>query len=426
MCVVGLDGVPHGLLTRLAATGVMPKTARIIDGDSLHKMRASLPPISSVSWSCFMTGANPAEHGIFGFTDVVGDTYHLRFPTFTDLDAPTIWDRLGEQGRRAVVVNQPATYPARQISGALVSGFVALQLRKSVWPKEYVPTLERMGYRIDVDTRTARDNPNGLLDDLDATLRTRREAGLYFWDKEDWDYFQLVVTGTDRLHHFLWNAVVDEGDPLHDRAMTYYTAVDRLIGELWDRFHEGRSADSEGEGFMLLSDHGFTALKRDVRLNAWLHDSGYLTYAKDDPTSVGDIDPEKTRAFALDPGRIHINAKGRFAGGCVEPEEVPTLREELLAASRGLAFEGESVITHAFTCEEAFRGPKINLAADLVLISRDGFDLKGTTKGKETFAESHFQGMHTWDDAFVWTRLPVSENPEISEHASQIIGWLLG
>ncbi len=112
---MGLDGVPVGLLQRLAESSVMPRVAEIIRSGGLRKMRAALPPVSSVSWSSFMTGANPGEHGIFGFTDVVPDSYRLRFPMFSELAVPTFWDRLGETGRRCCVINQPATYPARPI-----------------------------------------------------------------------------------------------------------------------------------------------------------------------------------------------------------------------------------------------------------------------------------------------------------------------
>ncbi len=421
--MVGLDGVPFHLLMRLAENSVMPRTAAILASGGLRQMRAALPPVSSVSWSSFMTGANPGEHGIFGFTDLAPGSYQLRFPMFDALAVPTFWDRLGEAGKRCAIINQPATYPARAVPGALVSGFVALQLARSVWPKEHLPALERMGYRIDVDTRLARENPDGLLHDLEATLETRKQAAQYFWQREDWDYFQVVVTGTDRLHHFLWNAVERADDPRHDRAMGYYRAVDAFVGEMWDRTHEAKSADREGEGFLLLSDHGFAGVRKDVRLNAWLRENGYLAYTSDDPKSVADIAPE-TRAFALDPGRIYVNATNRFGGGCVAPEDVPALRDELAARLSEMSFEGEPVITRIFTKDEIYRGPKADLGPDLVLLSRPGLDLKGTTKGHDVFADTHFQGMHTWEDAFVWSLLPIPDDPEISQIAPVIVDWL--
>jgi predicted AlkP superfamily phosphohydrolase/phosphomutase len=421
--VIGLDGVPFGLLQTLAAQGVMPYTAELLKAGGLHQMRASLPPISSVSWTCFMTGANPAEHGIFGFTEVNPQNYQLRFPTFADVAVPTFWDKLGEKKRRCVVINQPSTYPARPLPGAMVSGFVALGLEKSVWPREHLPALQQMGYRIDVDSVKAKDNLDGLLDDLEATLMTRRKAAAYFLSKESWDYFQIVVTGTDRLHHFLWRAVAKADDPRHERAMGYYRKVDDFIRGVAQQANQGKPTGQEAEDLFLLSDHGFCELKKEVRLNAWLQETGYLDYLVEAPTTVAEIGPN-TKAFVLDPGRIYLNIKGKFGRGTVAPEEAPALRAEIAEKLRGLQYEGEPVIARIFTREEAFHGPKIDQAPDLVLVSRDGFDLKGTTKGKEIFADTHFQGMHTWPDAFVWSRQPVPENPEISDLAKVICDWL--
>jgi predicted AlkP superfamily phosphohydrolase/phosphomutase len=388
-------------------------------------MRAALPPVSSVSWSSFMTGANPGEHGIFGFTDVDPDSYRLRFPIFSDLATPTFWDRLGDSGLRCAVINQPATYPARALPGALVSGFVALELSKSVWPQEHLRALEGMGYRIDVDTRRGGEDLDSLLDDLEQTLETRRRAAEYFWGREDWDYFQVVVTGTDRLHHFLWPALVTEDDPRHERAVAYYRAVDIFVGEMWDRFCRKRSAGDEGEGFLILSDHGFTGARQEVRLNAWLHDNGYLQYETEEPASVADIAPS-TRAFALDPSRIHLNLTGRFAHGSVEESAAPALRQELAARLQELSFEGEPVIAEVFYGEAIYTGRRVRQGPDLVAVSRPGFDLKGTTKERDVFAPARLPGMHTWDDALVWSRLPLPESPEISELAGVLVGWLLG
>jgi len=423
VCVLGLDGVPFGLLTRLAQTGVMPHVAAMVKQAGLRQMRAPLPPVSSVSWSSFMTGANPGEHGIFGFTDVAPDTYRLRFPRFSDLATPTFWDRLGESGKRCCIINQPATYPARALPGALVSGFVAPDLARGVYPARHLAVLQRMGYRIDVAVDQARGDPHRLLDDLEATLDTRRRAALHFWEQEQWDYFQLVITGTDRLHHFLWNAVAQDDHPLHERAARYYQAVDSLIGELWGRFHQGGSLSREAEGFLLLSDHGFTAARREVRLNAWLHESGYLSYRTPDPASIADIAPG-TRAFALDPGRIYINTKRRFAAGCVAAEEVGSLREELARRLRSLTDEGEPAVEHVFSREAIYRGPRSELGPDLVVIGKDGFDVKGTAKGADVFTGARFQGMHTCDDAFVWSLLPIPDDPEVSHLASPIVAWL--
>ena len=66
-CVIGLDGVPFSLIKDLTQKGVMPAFAQLIERGCLHKMKASLPEISSVSWTDFMIGTNSGTHGIFGF-----------------------------------------------------------------------------------------------------------------------------------------------------------------------------------------------------------------------------------------------------------------------------------------------------------------------------------------------------------------------
>ena len=90
--IIGIDGVPHSLLDTYIEGDVMPNLKRILnEGYKLHKMNASIPDISSVSWTSFNTGVNPGEHGIYGFTDLKPDSYSLYFPNSKDIKAPTFW-----------------------------------------------------------------------------------------------------------------------------------------------------------------------------------------------------------------------------------------------------------------------------------------------------------------------------------------------
>ena len=118
VCVVGLDGVPHSLVKRFTDDGTMPELAKIVRGGHLGKMKVTLPEISAVSWPSFMTGSNPGRHSIFGFTDLKPNSYSMRFPSYGDLRAPTIWDKLAEKKKRSVVINQPSTYPARPLEAS--------------------------------------------------------------------------------------------------------------------------------------------------------------------------------------------------------------------------------------------------------------------------------------------------------------------
>jgi len=401
--ILGLDGVPRALLERLAEAGVMPTFRRLIGEGTLHDLRASIPEISSVNWTSFMTGANPGTHGVFGFTDLVPGTMRIRFPRFTDLEASTFWDRLGRRGLRSVVLNQPSTYPARAIPGVLVSGFVALDLDRAVYPARHLARLEALDYRVDVDNRRAHTDREHLLEELASTLEAREAAADHFWTDEPWDVFELVVTGTDRLQHFLWDALETPDHPLHGRVLDYYHAVDALAGRLVERF---RTEHATGALFVL-SDHGFTRLRQEVRLNAWLESEGYLALEGDERGSLECL-AGSTRAFALDPGRIYLR----------DPSD--DLKTEITERLLRLTFEGEPVVRAVHRREAIYHGPEAGRGPDLVVQGRDGFDPKGTLKADSVFAPPvAMSGMHN-PDAFLLADHHLGDDLDIAEVAGHI------
>jgi predicted AlkP superfamily phosphohydrolase/phosphomutase len=415
-CVIGLDGVPYGMVVDLARRGVMSTMARLMDLGKLHQMTASLPEISAVSWTNFMTGTNSGTHGIFGFTDFKPHSYEIRFPNFLDVKAPTLWDKLGAKGKKSVVINQPSTYPARKIEGVLISGFVALELAKAVWPMTYRAALEQMGYQIDIDTVKARESPEVLWQELTKTMAGRQKALNYFWE-EPWDYFEFVVTGTDRLHHFLWKAYEDPAHPSHQSFLDYYRHIDRLIGKIVGSYHK---LTSTYDGFYILSDHGFTGIVQEVYLNVWLEKNGYLKFAKPEPVGLEDISA-RTRAFALDPKPIYLNLKHKFPKGTVERSNRKALKEEIAGKLRKLDYHGRKVVREVVFAEAVYSGPHAGKGPDLIVVGEPGFDMKGSVKKKEIFGRSGLQGMHTWDDAFFWSTDELGDGLAIEDVAPIIL-----
>jgi predicted AlkP superfamily phosphohydrolase/phosphomutase len=415
-CVIGLDGVPYGMIVELARRGVMSTMARLMDLGKLHQMKASLPEISAVSWTNFMTGTNSGTHGIFGFTDFKPRSYEIRFPNFLDVRAPTLWDKLGAKGKRSIVINQPSTYPARKIEGVLISGFVALELAKAVWPMPYRAVLERMGYQIDIDTLKARESPAVLWQELTKTMAGRQKALNLFWE-EPWDYFEFVLTGTDRLHHFLWKAYEDPAHPAHQNFLDFYRHIDRLIGKIVAAYHK---LTNTYDGFYILSDHGFTGIVQEVYLNVWLAKNGYLKFAKPEPAGLEDISA-RTKAFALDPNRIYLNLKNKFPKGTVERSKRKALRGEIAGKLKKLEYHGRKVVREVFFAEDAYSGPHVGKGPDLIVVGEPGFDMKGSVKKKEIFGRSGLQGMHTWDDAFFWATEDLGDDLAIEDVAPVIL-----
>ena len=420
VCVIGLDGVPFSLMEDLGQKGVMPAFAQLTKTGTLHKMKASLPEISAVSWTDFMTGANPGAHGIFGFTDLKDNSYDMKFPNFSNVRKETFWDTLGQRNKRNIVINQPSTYPARPIPGILISGFVALELSKAVFPPYLEKPLTRMEYKIDIDTQKSRKNHDFLWEELDTTLSGRQRAFDHFW-KEDWDYFELVITGTDRLHHFLWSAYQDKNHVYHKTFLDYYRKIDRFIDHIVTSF---RDINGTEKGLYFMSDHGFIGIKQEVFLNAWLEQEGFLEFESSSPNSLGEITPS-TKAFAMDPNRIYINTKNRFPKGNVSIQEKKEIKSEIAAKLEKLEYQGEKIVRQVFDTGEIYSGPYSMLGPDLIVLSEYGFDMKGSVKKKEIFSRSDLEGMHTWDDAFFWSNNDVQEDLCISDLASIILSHFI-
>jgi predicted AlkP superfamily phosphohydrolase/phosphomutase len=413
VCVIGLDGAPYSMLGNLAQKGVMPNINKLIQYGHLHKMKASLPEISSVSWTNFMTGTNPGTHGIFGFTDLKENTYDLKFPNFLDVKTDTFWDKLGKMKKMSVIINQPSTYPARKINGILISGFVAIEMAKAVSPIALKDPLEKLGYQIDIDTLKAREDHEFLWEDLERTLKGREKAFDSLWET-DWDFFEIVITGTDRLQHFLWSAYEDENHPYHTKFLDYYSKIDRFIEKVIDAF----TAQSNGDdGLFLLSDHGFAKIEQEVYLNVWLEQEGYLSFETSSPKDLSEISAN-SRVFTMDPNRIYINLKDKFPKGSVDSSEKQDLKKELMAKLKSLDFSGRKVVREVFDTEEIYSGPHIASGPDLIVLSEYGFDMKGSVKKKELFGRSNLQGMHTWDDAFFWANSEKGKDLSISELSS--------
>lgn len=419
-CVIGLDGVPFSLLSDLARRDVMPFLNLLIREGYLHPMKASLPEISAVSWTNFMTGTNPGTHGIFGFTDLKPNSLDLRFPNFLDLKVETFWDLLGKHGRRSIIINQPSTYPARKINGTLISGFVAIDLTKAVHPLAFKNKLEGLDYQIDIDTFRCRENHAILWKDLDKTLSGRIRAFEILWE-EDWDYFEFVITGTDRLHHFLWSAYEDESHSDHQNFLDYYNRIDGILERIATAFER---LTKSRDGLFLLSDHGFTGIEQEVHLNAWLEKEGYLRLNTPSPSGPSETAPA-TLAFALDPNRIYLNLKGRFPHGRVEEPQKQVLKQEIKEKIVNFTCSGKRVVREVFDTLDIYSGPIVAQGPDLIVLGEKGFDMKGSFKKKELFGRTNLEGMHTWDDAFFWSSTELNRDLEIADIAEIIVDHLL-
>lgn len=391
MVVLGIDGVPYSLLKRFIDEGLMPNLAALADKGTLSGMTASIPEVSSTSWSTFMTGVNPGKHGIYGFMELQKGSYKWKFPDSGDVSSMTLWDIAGRNGRKSIVLNVPSTYPAKEMNGILTAGFVALDLKKATYPESAYKYLDDMGYIMDVNAKKAQESLEALAKEIDKTFEKRKKAIMHFLDTGEWSLFISVITETDRLHHYLWVALEDENHPQHDFFIGFYKKLDAFIGDMYKKV-------GDDIPFIMLSDHGFTTIKKEVYLNTWLKEQGYLKLKNDAPISMEDMH-EESRVFALDPSRIYIHQKGKYTKGSVDQSDYEELRNRIKSELTELTFEGEKVIKQVLFKEEIYSGDLVKNAPDLVALSHKGYDLKGAINKPEVFGNSLLTGGHTRENA---------------------------
>jgi predicted AlkP superfamily phosphohydrolase/phosphomutase len=398
---IGLDGTPYTFMQRLIAEGRAPNAARLAEQGSLLRMDSTWPWVSSVAWSTMMTGVNPGKHNIFGFIDRDPATYKQFIPTSANMKARTLWEVLSQAGKRVIVVNVPVTYPPRQVNGVLVSGFLSPSLDKAVYPASYLPTLKSLGYIVDADPWKARESKELALQEVNATLDARIRTLFHLVENEAWDYLHVHVMETDRLHHFLWQQM-EEGHPEYAPAFyDFYRRIDDMLGQLATKLDNNTT-------LMWMADHGFCSIKKEVYVNRWLMDNGWLKLRNVPPDrkkGLNEIDPVSV-AYSLDPGRVVIRLRGREKDGAVAPgAEYEALRDEIAAAALQLhdPESGEPIFQEVFKREELYQGPYLEQAADLVLAPHDGYDPKGPLyKETLTFKGEQLVGMHTFDDAMLY------------------------
>jgi predicted AlkP superfamily phosphohydrolase/phosphomutase len=389
-------------------SGDLPNLARVFERGTSVEMNSSLPDVSAVAWTSVNTGMNPAKHGIYGFVDRKPGTTAMEVMTASHVRAKTIWQLASDAGRRAVAINVPLSYPPQTINGVVISDFLAPALDKAVYPTTLLPVLQELGYRIDTDPWAARQSLDAFVDDFRVTAGKRAEAVLHLMDSEAWEFFMVVFMETDRLHHFMWQ-YMESGDPTYaPKFMDAYRQIDEIAGRIIGRLRD----DDE---LIIMSDHGFTTLLKEVYLNVWLEQQGYLQFEEGNVKGLESM-TARTRAYSLDPGRVYVNLQGREPSGTVLPDDLNEVLTELEGKLRDLRDpeSGKPIVKDVFRADDIYHGPLRGRAPDVLVMPHDGYDIKGSFDSSELTGRGKLVGMHKYDNATLFVR-----NRKLTvEHAS--------
>ncbi len=231
-----------------------------------------------------------------------------------------------------------------------------------------------------IQTQLVLDERKRLLDAQLRRFAKEPERSLMFF------YFSSI----DQRHHMLYREA-DPTDPLRpaDIAADLAGAMRDTYRQIDEQVGKVMSAVGENTAIVVMSDHGFSPFRRQVHLNRWLELHGYLrltdSFNRDNYEWLQGIDWSATRAFAIGLNSLYLNVRGREKHGIVSPEQRAALTAKL-AQELGAwvdAENGQKVVTQVTLREQAYNGPFVDDAPDIIVGYAPGYRASwDTTTGK--------------------------------------------
>ncbi|HJP65150.1 MAG TPA: alkaline phosphatase family protein [Actinomycetota bacterium] len=380
VAVIGLDcGTPQLLFDRMADE--IPNINALMQRGMHGELASITPPITIPAWACAMSGRTPGELAIYGMRNRKDTTYEgLSIATSLAVKEPQVWDVLGGQGLKSLLIGVPPGYPPRPLDGWRVSCFLTPPSADTfTYPNELgAEVAEILGnepYIFDIPNFREQGFEH-VHDQLYKMTERRFKLARSLVKTKPWDFFMLVEMATDRLHHVFWHHFdpahpkYEPGNQFETAFQEYYRFLDGQVGELLEALPDDTVT-------ILMSDHGARPMVGGVCFNDWLIQEGYLAMTEpvtiQTPIAKAPIDWSKTAAWGDGGyyGRLFINMQGREPQGTVDPGQYESVRDELIERLEKMAGpDGTPLGTKVYKPQEVY--PEVRgVAPDLIVYFGD-------------------------------------------------------
>jgi predicted AlkP superfamily phosphohydrolase/phosphomutase len=409
--LIGWDGADWRILDPMLERGDLPNLQGLIDRGQRAVLRSTIPTHSWAAWPSFLTGVDPADHGVYDILERIPGT-HKQFPvTYRSIRERTFVEDLSAAGKVGVYADVPLMFPPPEVRGRVIAGGVLPKGRTFTHPPELEAELAAAGVPWPINGMswtTFRNRPEAYLQEaLDITGK-RIRACEWLLDNTDWDLFASVWVSVDRTQHCLSQYVAPD-HPEHARLRDTPVAakVRGVYRQLDDAIGSFLSRTRDDDLVIFMSDHGFQSCTRALHMDHLLRRLGYLEFSASNvvfgPMQWGvvrqvarkvydvlglhgkvslpqPVNWQKTRAYTSirSTGEgVSINLAGREPDGIVDPADYERLRDELL--ERLSSFRDPQTGRCPFKAihrrEEVFKGRYADAAPDLLLEPAEGYSL---------------------------------------------------
>jgi predicted AlkP superfamily phosphohydrolase/phosphomutase len=400
--LIGWDGADWRILDPLLERGALPNLSTLIERGTRAVLRSTLPTHSWSAWPSFLTGVDPADHGVYDILESRRDGGHPYPVSFRSIKTRTFLADLDRAGVETVMVNVPLTFPPPRIKGKLIAGGVLPKRRSFTHPQGLAQELESAGAPWPINGTswvTFRNRPDALLEEATQFIRARQRSAEHLLDTTDWMVAGVVFVETDRIQHCLSQYLSSDhpayaelaGSALAERIIDVYRLLDDALGRLVER-------TGPDDLVLFMSDHGMHSCTRAVNMDRLLAHLGFLGFSASSaifgPMQWGpvrvlarkvydalglhgkvplpqSVDWSKTRAYTSvrSTGEgISVNLAGREPNGSVNPGDFERVRDEV--AERVGSFvdpgTGKRPVGRVWRREELFKGAQADRAPDLL------------------------------------------------------------
>ncbi|MEM2980379.1 MAG: alkaline phosphatase family protein [Thermoproteota archaeon] len=390
LMVLGFDGASPHLINQW--TDDLPMFKRFKEDGVFGQTIPPVPAQTPVAWTSFFTGKNPGNHDVFSFATRRIGTYEREIISPEMVKSKTIWRILSESGKTVGVINVPMS-DMEEVRGFIIPGFMSRS--EGVPHPDSLGEKVRRGFKLDrligdVETEVldrVGSDPDLFFERVNQITDEMADVSLSLFQEEACDFFMVVFMGMDRIQHFFWR-YVDKNHPEYEEneytklVKDFYIKADKIIGRFLNLIEKDTVV-------MVVSDHGFCPIHKEVIVNNYLEELGFLE------TKNGMVDVERSRAVSYGYGDIWLNVEGREPNGFIKPgEEYEEIRNEIISRLKGLKVDGEIPFKHVRKREEIYWGTYLSEAPDLTIIFNMGWQAARRPEIAERNASGRYVNDH--------------------------------
>lgn len=255
--LISIDGLkPDYVLEADKHKLKIPNLRRLVkEGSYATNVTGVEPTVTYPSHATMITGVSPAKHGIYDNTsfDPFGKNRGGWYWYAEDIKVPTLWEAVNKAGGTTASVDWPVS-----VSAPIKYNIVQIWRSGASDDRKLIRALSTPGLLTEAESKLG-PYPEGYDYSIEADI-VRANFNVYLLETKKPRFQTVYFAGLDHEEH--------QHGPYSAEAFAGLEKIDEAVGKV------RAAAETLGGGraiICVVSDHGFSHTRRELRLNAALH-----------------------------------------------------------------------------------------------------------------------------------------------------------